>query len=94
MVLNIHTSKNFIEWAYKNNIDIHFIDAGKPNQNVFIESFNGKMRDECLNENWFESLSEAKNIIEKWRYEYNTERPHSSLGNCTPREYYLKNQIA
>jgi len=63
------------------------IDPGKPQQNAYIESFNGKFRDECLNENWFVSLNHAKEIIEKWREDYNRCRPHSSLGNLTPEEF-------
>jgi putative transposase len=58
-----------------------------PNENAYIESFNGKFRDECLNEHGFLSLAHARSVIEAWRIEYNTERPHSSLGNCTPSEF-------
>jgi putative transposase len=64
-----------------------FIDPGKPVQNAYIESFNGKLRDECLNQNLFKNLEEAKDIIESWRVEYNQTRPHSSLGYLTPSEY-------
>ncbi|MEG2013719.1 MAG: transposase, partial [Anaerovoracaceae bacterium] len=60
---------------------------GHPTQNGYIESFNGKLRDECLNMNWFKNLYEAKEIIEQWRLEYNSLRPHSSLNNMTPLEY-------
>jgi putative transposase len=60
---------------------------GKPNENAYIESFNGKFRDECLNEHWFISLAHARSVIEAWRIEYNTERPHGSLGNLTPQEF-------
>jgi putative transposase len=67
-------------------INWHYIHPGKPYQNGDVESFNGKLRDECLNENWFLSLSEARKIIEKWQHEYNTERPHSALGGQTPFE--------
>lgn len=67
-----------------------FIDPGKPMQNGFIESFNGKLRLECLNQHWFRNLSEAKDIVESWREEYNRERPHSSLGNLTPIEYAMQ----
>src|SRR5437867_11669712 len=63
------------------------IRPGKPNENAYIESFNGKFRDECLNEHWFISLAHARRVIEAWRIEYNTERPHSSLGNLTPQEF-------
>lgn len=81
------TSKIFDQWAYEKGIKLNFIQPGKPTQNGFIESFNGKFRDECLNENWFLSLNHAKELIEKWRIDYNTQRPHSSLNNLTPEEY-------
>jgi putative transposase len=74
-------------WAYERGVKLHFIDPGKPIQNAFIESFNGKMRDECLNEHWFRTLSEARQTIEAWRKDYNEVRPHSSLGNRTPQEF-------
>ena len=67
-----------------------FTDPGHPTQNGYIESFNGKLRDECLNQNLFKNLYEAKEIIEDWRNEYNHLRPHSSLNNLTPSEYALK----
>lgn len=75
------------KWAYRSGVRLSFIRPGKPNENAYIESFNGKFRDECLNEHWFISLSHARSIIEAWRTEYNTERPHSSLGNQTPEEF-------
>lgn len=81
------TSKALDQWAYERGVKLHFIDPGKPQQNGFIESFNGKFRDECLNENWFLSLADARRIIEDWRIDYNWNRPHSSLGNLTPMEY-------
>ncbi|MFC1629010.1 IS3 family transposase [Gemmatimonadota bacterium] len=81
------TGKALDAWAYQNDVKLDFIDPGKPNQNAFIESFNSKIRDECLNEHWFESLQEARTRIEFWRYEYNHLRPHSSLNNLTPMEY-------
>jgi len=65
-------------------------DPGKPWQNGADESFNGKFRDECLNEHWFLSLAHARRVIEVWRIEYNTERPHSSLGNRTPEEFAVE----
>jgi len=74
-------------WAYGQGLSLHFIDPGKPVQNAFIESFNGKMRDECLNEHWFLSLQEAREKIEAWRKDYNEVRPHASLGNRTPKEF-------
>jgi putative transposase len=75
------------QWAYRSSVQLSFIRPGKPNENAYIESFNGKFRDECLNEHWFISLAHARRVIEAWRIEYNTERPHSSLGNLTPQEF-------
>ena len=75
------------KWAYRRAVQLSFIRPGKPNENAYIESFNGKFRDECLNEHWFLSLAHARSVIEDWRVEYNTERPHSSLGNRTPAEF-------
>ena len=75
------------QWAYRAGVELSFIRPGKPNENAYIESFNGKFRDECLNEHWFLSLTHARNLIETRRIEYNTERPHSSLGNRTPAEF-------
>ena len=74
-------------WAYEKGIKLDFIRPGKPNENAFIESFNGRLREECLNDNQFLTLVEAQTIIEAWRKDYNDERPHSSLGGLTPREY-------
>ena len=74
-------------WAYDHHVKQVFTDPGKPTQNGYIESFNGKLRTECLNQHWFRNLLEAKDILEEWRNEYNNERPHSSLGNKTPAEY-------
>lgn len=74
-------------WAHKNDVSLHFIDPGKPNQTPFIESFNRSFRDECLNENWFISLNDARRKIERWRLEYNGFRPHSSLGDQTPKKF-------
>lgn len=68
-------------------MQLHFIDPGQPVQNAFIESFNGKFRDECLNENWFMSVAEAREKIEAWRRDYNQARPHSSLGYQTPEAF-------
>jgi putative transposase len=75
------------QWAHANDVALHFIDPGKPVQNAFIESFNGKFRDECLNQSWHTSLEDARQSIEAWRLDYNTVRPHSSLGYLTPEEY-------
>jgi len=74
-------------WARTHAVGLHFIERGKPVQNAYIESFNGRFRDECLNQHWFASLAEARAVIEAWRQAYNGERPHSSLGYLTPRAY-------
>jgi putative transposase len=81
------TSNAMLKWTEVNGIEWHFIAPGKPQQNGFMESFNGKMRDECLNEHVFSSLTEAKRLIECWRIDYNTARPHSSLDYLTPHEF-------
>jgi putative transposase len=75
------------QWAYENGVEFHFIDPGKPTQNAYIESSNGKFRDQCLNQNWFLGLADARRIIEEGRVDYNTARPHSSLGYQTPIEF-------
>ena len=75
------------QWAFEQGVALHFIDPGKPTQNGHSESFNGKFRDECLNENWFMSLGEAREKIEAWRRDYNQVRPHSALGYQTPEEF-------
>lgn len=74
-------------WSYANKIDHQFIKPGKPNQNAYVESFNGKVRDECLNEHWWRDLDHARKEIETWRNDYNSIRPHSSLKNRTPEEF-------
>ena len=81
------TSRHFIGWCEEQRITLLHIQPGRPMQNGHVESFNGKLRDECLNASWFHNLSDAKRKIEKWREEYNRERPHSSLGYRTPEEY-------
>lgn len=75
------------KWAYLNGVKLFFIPPGKPTDNGHIESFNGKLRDECLNMHVFISLSHAQEEIERWRVDYNNWRPHRSLGNLTPREF-------
>jgi putative transposase len=80
------TSRAILEWAGKNGIEWHYIDPGKPQQNGFIESFNGSLRDEFLNEELFDSLADARRKLAIWRYDYNHVRPHSSLGNRTPAQ--------
>lgn len=80
-------SRAFDAWAYARGVKLEYIQPGKPVQNAFIESFNGSFRDECLNLHWFQSLADAKRVIESWREDYNTVRPHSSLEGCTPRAW-------
>jgi len=75
------------EWAFRNGVKLNFIRPGKPIENAFAESFNGRLRDECLNTNWFINLKHAREIIEDWRRDYNEVRPHSSLNHRTPMEY-------
>jgi putative transposase len=79
-------------WAAQHGVHLHFIQPGKPTQNACIESFNGKFRDECLNEHWFLTLQEAQLVIEAWRREYNEERTHSAIGDLTPMEFILNHQ--
>ena len=74
-------------WAAQRGVKLAFTQPGKPTQNAYVESFNGKFRDECLNDNWFTSLREARILIELWRQDYNQVRPHSSLDNLTPCEF-------
>ena len=81
------SSKVLDQWAYWNGVELDFIRPGKPNENAFIESFNGRLREECLNDNQFLTLVEAQTIIEAWRRDYNEERPHGSLNGLTPREF-------
>ncbi len=76
-----------LTWAHERGVRLFLIEPGKPNQNAYIESFNGRFRDECLNEHWFTSLQHAKVVIDAWRREYNEERPKKSLGGLTPATY-------
>ena len=76
-----------LSWAHARGVQLFLIEPGKPNQNAYIESFNGRFRDECLNEHWFTSLRHAKAIIDTWRQEYNEERPKKSLGGLTPAAF-------
>ena len=80
------------EWAFRNRVKLHFIEPGKPVQNAIIESFNGKLRDECLNQEWFLDLQGARSCIQSWRDDYNSMRPHSSLGNLPPAVWAQQNQ--
>lgn len=84
------TGKATLTWAHRNGIALRLIEPGKPNQNAYVESFNGRLRDECLNEHWFTSLAHARTVIETWRREYNEERPKKSLGGLTPAQYAKK----
>lgn len=84
------------QWADRCGVTLQFIQPGKPIQNAFAESFNGRLRDECLNESWFVSLYDAQQTIEAWRVDYNDERPHSSLGDATPAAFaaaFLMSQL-
>jgi len=80
-------SRALDEWAYRRGVKLNFIRPGKPVENAYAESFIGRLRDECLNENWFSSVREARDIIETWRRDYNEVRPHSSLDNLSPMEF-------
>ena len=84
------TSLALDQWAHRVGVTLHFIEPGKPVQNAFIESFIGKFRDECLNEHWFTSIADAREKIENWRRDYNSVRPHSSLGDIAPQEFLRK----
>ena len=80
-------SKALDRWAYENGVTLDFSRPGKPTDNGFVESFNGRFRDECLNTHWFLSLADARSKIEMWRRDYNECRPHTSLGWLTPVEF-------
>lgn len=86
------TGKTLDTWAQEHGVQLEFIRPGKPMDNGHIESFNGKLRDECLNQNAFLSLTDAKDIIERWRLDYNRQRPHSALNWMTPEEFREKSQ--
>lgn len=81
------TSKAVFEWSERTVVRLRFIQPGKPVQNTFVESFNSRFREECLNQHWFRSLPHARNVIEAWRNRYNTQRLHSALNYQTPKEY-------
>lgn len=81
------TGKVLDQWAYQHGVILKLIQAGKPTQNAYIESFNGKFRDECLNEHWFSDLNHARELISGWRMDYNENRPHSALGYLTSSEF-------
>ena len=86
------TSKALDEWAYRRGVALAFIRPGKPVENAFIESFNGRLRDECLNVYAFESVTHAQAVIDAWRDDYNHHRPHGALGHLTPSEYASQRQ--
>jgi putative transposase len=81
------TSKAYTLWALRNKVKVEYIQPGKPSQNAFAEAFNSIFREQCLNENWFLNLEDAKQIIENWRIVYNQIRPHGSLGGKTPEKF-------
>jgi putative transposase len=81
------TSKVMFFWSKETGTKLHFIQPGKPTQNAFVESFNGKFRDNCLNQHWFKSLNDARQEINAWRKHYNDVRPHSSLGYLSPTQF-------
>lgn len=81
------------QWCFAQKIEQHFIQPGKPMQNGYVESFNGKFRDECLNESWFITLPDARATIEQWRQFYNRERGHSALGYRTPEEFAAQEKV-
>jgi len=86
------TSKAVDAWAFYRGVALDFTRPGRPTDNGHIESFNGRLRDECLNVHQFLSLDHAKAVIEAWRLDYNTQRPHGSLGDLTPSEFAAKHQ--
>jgi putative transposase len=86
------TSMAILKWSQETQVGWHYIAPGKPQQNAFIESFNGRLRDECLNETLFSTLGEARRVLGAWRDHYNLERPHSSLGNRTPDAFRIAQQ--
>jgi putative transposase len=83
-------SRALAAWSEERGVRLEFIQPGKPVQNAYIESFNGRLRDECLNANWFTSLSDARRKVETWRLDYNQQRPHSSLDYLPPAEFARK----
>ena len=86
-------SRALEDWAYRRGVQLDFIRPGKPIENAFIESFNGRLRDECLNVHQFASIADAQDKIEAWRLDYNQRRPHGSLGHLTPSEFVAQRQV-
>jgi len=87
------TSRALDSWAYRQAVDLKLIAAGKPTQNAYIESFNGKFRDECLNDHYFSNLTHARAVITAWRKDYNETRPHSSIGRIPPAQFALRHRL-
>lgn len=88
------TSRHFLSWCEERKIGLRHIQPGRPMQNGVVESFNGRLRDECLNAHWFRTLDDAREKIERWRMEYNNDRPHSSLGYRTPEQFAALSRAA
>lgn len=87
------TGRAVDQWAYRQGVRLHFITPGKPMQNAYVESFNGKLRDECLNGHWFLTLGDARQTLEEWRMTYNRVRPHSALENVPPEEFARREAV-
>ena len=88
------TSTTILRWSEEQRVEWHYIAPGKPQQNAFVESFNGRLRDECLNETLFSSLPHARSVLAAWRADYNQTRPHSSLGNMPPEQFAQQMMLA
>lgn len=86
------TSNAILKWQQDRHVEWHYIQPGKPMQNGFVESFNGRLRDECLNEHLFTSYNHARQVISDWRIDYNNSRPHSSLGGLTPMQFVTRSK--
>jgi putative transposase len=86
------TRRALDQWAHEQGVRLRCIDPGKPIQNAHIESFPGRLRDECLNQHWFRTLADARRLVEDWRHDYNRVRPHSSLGYQTPAIFHQTRQ--
>ena len=82
------SSRHFLAWAMEHRIGVLHIRPGKPTENAYVESFHGRLHDECLNTSWFWNLFDARRKITAWQQDYNLERPHSSLGYRTPAEFH------
>ena len=87
------TSMAVLRWCQQTGVEWHYIAPGKPMQNAFVESFNGRFRDECLNDTLFSTLTEARSAINSWKEDYNHQRPHSAIGNITPAEFLRKSTL-